>query len=171
MDPGSLVAGFACVELPAPSQGTGPLEGLHLLDLGVLKADPKGSALERLGQLHQALHAILVESGAQHCAMEGGYLGKNPHSALQLGQTRGALLAAASRCGIPTAEISPSWIKKSITGRGDASKEAVALSLGQLLGRDFRKLPQDATDALATALCFAIHGASAPGKRSRSWPH
>ena len=55
---------------------------------------------------------------------------------------------------MPVTEYAPLKIKKSITGRGSASKEQVAGMLMQML--NLKEVPKylDATDGLAAAVCL-----------------
>jgi len=76
-------------------------------------------------------------------------------------------MAAALSRTIPIFEYSPRKIKQSITGRGSASKEQVALMLQNLL--KFTQSPQylDATDGLAAAVCHYFQ--NNPGKQEKKF--
>jgi crossover junction endodeoxyribonuclease RuvC len=84
--------------------------------------------------------------------------GVNTRSLVTLGQARGAILAAVGTRQAALTELSPSEIKKAVTGRGGATKEQVAHMVGVLLGPRAREVIAaagaglDATDALAVAL-------------------
>jgi len=77
---------------------------------------------------------------------------------------------------VPTAEYSPRFIKRAVTGNGNASKEQVQYMIKNLL--NIEETPEffDATDALAIAVChlyqlgtMATGTRTAGGKRARSW--
>ncbi|MDA8692295.1 crossover junction endodeoxyribonuclease RuvC, partial [Candidatus Pseudothioglobus singularis] len=80
----------------------------------------------------------------------------NPDAAIKLGHARGAIISAAGGKGIPIVDYTANQIKKSVVGRGHASKEQVSFMVQQLL--KLNKAPQaDAGDALAGAICHAYH--------------
>ena len=66
-------------------------------------------------------------------ALEAPFFGKNVQSMLKLGRAQGVAMAAALSQQIPIYEYSPRKIKQSITGKGAASKEQVAMMLQRLL--------------------------------------
>ena len=112
---------------------------------------------KRVGHFHQSLFSILKEYKVSHGVLENCFVGINPLSALKLGTIRGSFIAAMARLSLPVFEISPTRVKKIITGNGHASKEEVQLSLRQLLcGYQCSDLSYDASDALAVALSFGL---------------
>ncbi len=74
-------------------------------------------------------------------------------TALLLGQVRGAVLVAIAGTGCGLAEYSALEIKKAVTGYGQADKEQVQTMVRSSLGLDDDRIPLDASDALATAIC------------------
>ncbi len=153
IDPGSRIVGYACI-VPKTLR---PLRvsDFHVLDVGVIRADITGTFLHRIGALHEALFTLTQEHAPTLCVLETAFMGKNAQSALKLGQARGALIAAMSRCGVPMAELSPREVKQFITGKGHADKQSVRSMLEKLVQFQAGGLPLDATDALALALGYA----------------
>lgn len=79
---------------------------------------------------------------------------KNAHSALKLGQARGAAIAAIGNLGVSVTEYSARFIKKSIVGYGAAAKDQMQYMVKLLL--NLKQEPvADAADALAIAICHA----------------
>ena len=79
-------------------------------------------------------------------------------------------MAAALQRDIPVTEYAPLKIKKSITGRGAASKEQVATMLMQML--NLKEMPKylDSTDGLAAAVCHGLqNGTTSTSKSGSSW--
>ena len=66
---------------------------------------------------------------------------------------RGAVLVAVAERGRPLFEYAPLEIKKAVTGYGQADKHQVATMVKALLGLDDEALEEDASDALACAIC------------------
>jgi crossover junction endodeoxyribonuclease RuvC len=84
-------------------------------------------------------------------AVEDVFSHVNPRSALALAQARGMVLAVAGMAGLSVYSYPPSVVKQTVTGRGRASKEQVALMVQGLVG--LRRPPRsDAADALAVAI-------------------
>jgi len=107
-------------------------------------------------------------------AIEAPFYGKNVQSMLKLGRAQGVAMAAALSRSIPIFEYAPLFIKQSITGRGNASKEQVALFLKKYLNLQEDPAHLDATDGLAAALCHCFQNqrvVSKPGSKpaSKSW--
>lgn len=154
IDPGSRVVGFACLaarkEIPAM-----PAD-FCVVDVGVLKVKDSIPPLERIGMLHNALFELASSLAPTVCAMEKAFYGVNAATSLKLGEARGALIAAIRRCNVDIVEVTPAQIKRMIAGSGRAEKEDIAAALKALLKFDRGKLPYDATDALAVALCHGL---------------
>ena len=76
------------------------------------------------------------------------------------------LLAAAARSGVPVFEYEPRLVKKALVGYGQAEKEQVRAMVLSLLARQRSRVPLDAADALALAICH-LH---ATGGRAAAVP-
>ena len=59
----------------------------------------------------------------------------------------------AINMGLPPAEYSPREVKLAVVGRGNASKDQVHFMVKNLLGLREDIKPDDASDALAVAIC------------------
>ena len=73
---------------------------------------------------------------------------------MKLGQARGAAIVAGVNAGLPVFEYTALQVKQAVVGHGRADKQQVQKMLKVLLN-----LPEiaqeDASDALATAVCHA----------------
>ncbi len=149
IDPGSNATGYGIVE----RQPGGIVHVAH----GTIRT-PSGQSLElRLASLHCELNAAVREYAPERAVVERVFVALNVHSALVLGQARGAILAAIGAAGVPVDELSPGEIKKAVTGSGAAAKVQVQDMVMRLLSLS-EPPPQDAADALAAALCRAQMG-------------
>ncbi len=139
------------------STGYGVVESegsrLKLLCHGVIRNPPKRSLTECLLTLDRGLRAVVAEHQPEAAAVEGIFFCKNARTALILGQARGVALLACSSAGMPIFEHEPRRVKQAVVGFGAADKSQVALMVARLLG--LVKVPEeeDATDALALAIC------------------
>ena len=156
IDPGSRIAGFACLEADL-KDGVVPLpQNFKVLDVGLIKMDLSKHHSYRIGQLHIAVFEMIKDLRPDVFVLEKAFYGVNVNTALKLGETRGALISAARRHGLEVREITPASVKKVITGKGQAPKEDVAQSLQRLLGFDIGSMKHDASDAVALALSFGL---------------
>lgn len=147
-DPGLRHTGWGVIDVDGSR-----LEGVAC---GVVAVAGSQSLAQRLALLFQGLSAVLAEHCPQEAAVEEVFLNKNPGSTLKLGHARAVSLLTPALSGIEVHEYSTRTVKKSVVGTGQASKEQVALMIGRLLPR----LPvaaNDASDALAVAICHAHH--------------
>ena len=116
------------------------------------------------------LHAeVLSWIGAQPVAavaLEDPFWSRNVRTAITLGEVRGVVLAACGQAGVPVFGYAPREVKQAVAGRGAATKEQVQRMLDAILGLN-DTLPEDASDALAVALCHE-HRRSSRSGRERS---
>ncbi len=124
------------------------------VECGVLTADRGAAMEERLGEISRWLTDVVTELRPTVVAVEDVFAQVNMRSALALAQARGAVLAVAGMAGLTVYSYAPAMVKKTVTGRGAASKEQVALMVQALVG--LATPPSaDAADALAVAITHA----------------
>ena len=141
IDPGTLKVGYAVLGR----------EGV--LDVGVIRARASDPIDRRLGRIHAGLGAVLSKWKPSSVALESAFYGKSVSAALRIGEGRGAALVAAASQGVPVASYPPATVKKAVSGSGNATKAEIRSMVQATLGTDLGKLPMDASDALAIALC------------------
>ena len=131
---------------------------------GVISVDPGLAMSERLGGIFEAVGELARHYGPHASGVEETLVNANPRSALKLGQARGVAMAALHGAGLDVFEFSPRTIKLAVVGTGAADKTQVGFMVARLLPKA-GKLPSDAADALACAICTAHH-ARLPGQLS-----
>jgi crossover junction endodeoxyribonuclease RuvC len=147
VDPGSRICGYGIIEV-----GAG--EVYRYVECGVLTAAEKLPMEQRLGEISRWLTDVVTELSPAVMAVEDVFSHVNPRSALALAQARGMVLAVAGMAGLAVYSYPPAVVKQTVTGRGRASKEQVALMVQGLVG--LRRPPRsDAADALAVAITCA----------------
>jgi len=147
LDPGSICTGYAAVAA----------DGMRLCWIGggVLRP-PRGAPLSaRLLSLYQGLQGVLREIRPHEVALEEAFVGRHARPALVLGHARGALIVASMALDLPVFEYAPRLIKLAATGMGGASKDQVQTMVRHLVAEVPPRLPADASDALAAAICHA----------------
>lgn len=166
IDPGSRVCGYAFIT--SHDRSVINSRNIVLDDVGVIKADLNLSFMERISAIHETMFELVELHNPDICVIEDAFFGLNARSALKLGQARGALVAAVSRSSVDVKEVTPTQVKKMITGSGSADKEMISQSLKALIGFERGKLPYDASDALAIALCNIMLPVSADASKVSS---
>ena len=78
------------------------------------------------------------------------FVGSGSISSLKLGMARGASMIALAEAGLTIKELSPKFVKKTITGYGSASKEQISSMIEKLL--NIVPKNEDSSDALAIAI-------------------
>ena len=145
LDPGISATGYGAVVFDRGS--------LTLERCGVWRP-PNGLAFAaRLHFLSEHLALLLGELRPQAVSVETVFSAKNVSSTVKLSHARGVLLAAAAQFGIPVFEYEPRLVKKALVGYGQAEKPQVRAMVLALLARPRDRVPLDAADALAVAIC------------------
>jgi crossover junction endodeoxyribonuclease RuvC len=162
IDPGSLVCGYGVVT----ADGAGRY---RYVECGVVTA-PAGAPMEqRLGEIARWLTDVVTELRPTAVAVEDVFAKINVRSALALAQARGMVLAVAGMAGLSVHSYAPALVKKTVTGRGRASKEQVTAMVQALTG--LRRPPRaDAADALAVAITHCHHARAARDLATRGVP-
>ncbi|MDD4582159.1 MAG: crossover junction endodeoxyribonuclease RuvC [Bacteroidales bacterium] len=162
IDPGSNIMGYGIIHSKN--------KDIELLDMGVLKLNPKDNQLLRMKHIFEFTLALIEKHLPDVMAIEAPFFGKNVQSMLKLGRAQGTAIAVALHKNIPVFEYSPKKVKQSITGKGSASKEQIAAMLCHLIPMKEKPLYLDASDALGIALChyFQSHN-PIPSDTYKGW--
>ena len=149
LDPGSRRVGWGVIEV----------DGSRLVHLAhdTIVAGEGRPLGERLVRIHDELQAVVERWRPGAVGLEQVFAGRNPRSALVLGQARGVAMLCLGRAGLEVEEYARDEVKIAVTGNGRATKSQVSRMLERLLGVDLSSSGEDATDALAVAVCHA-HG-------------
>ena len=146
VDPGSQVTGLGIVEVLDNRE-------LKLCYYGCIKTDRKASLAFRLKQIYTGMTELIEKYKPDHVALEDIFYSDNVKTAIVMGHARGVSLLAPINLGITPAEYSPREVKQAVVGRGNASKEQVHYMVKNMLNISEDISPDDASDALAVALC------------------
>jgi crossover junction endodeoxyribonuclease RuvC len=145
LDPGTRVTGYGVVrELSGKAE---------LVATGTIRTPVKKDMATRMGFIFDRLQELIRLHAPDEAAIENVFVSKNPSSALKLGQARGACMAACATNDIPMGEYEPTKVKKNLVGVGNAPKSQVAYMVAHCLGIKKPDWPEDASDALAIAIC------------------
>lgn len=127
----------------------------RLVASGVIRTDPREPLRLRLLEIGKGLRRIIGEHCPDEAAVEGVFHALNVKSALTLAHARGVALYAVAEAGLKLGEYSPLEVKSSVVGYGRAEKKQVQFMVQSLLKLPERLESEDASDAVAVAICHA----------------
>ena len=126
---------------------------------GVIRTRSSQPLEGRLAVIAAGLRALLIEHRPEAAAVEEVFYSQNVRTALRLAHVRGVALLAIAEAGIALGEYSPLEVKSSVVGYGRAEKQQVKLMVRTLAGLSGAIESDDASDALAVAICHANNAA------------
>ncbi len=146
IDPGTIKAGYGVIAAEGSE--------IRPIAFGIAKGGSrrKDQFALRLKNIYEGLAAVITAEQPELIVLESIFFHKNVQSAIKIGEGRGVAILAAAQAGIDIAELTPTVIKKAVTGRGDARKEQVGEMVRLILGLEEIPQPDDAADALACAI-------------------
>jgi crossover junction endodeoxyribonuclease RuvC len=145
IDPSSQATGFGIIEYDGQKYAP--------VCYGIITPSRQLPFHQKMNEIKVELDKIIETYTPDEVAIENPFYAQNIRTALALGQVRGAILVAIAAHGCALYEYSALEIKKAVTGYGQADKEQVKMMVSTLLEIDDPRLPTDASDALATAIC------------------
>lgn len=145
VDPGFATTGFAVVE-----RAGGRLQALAV---GAIKTTPGLPQADRLLELRQALARIATDHSPDAVALERLFFNANVRTAMGVGQASGVVMVTAAEAGLSVNEYTPTEVKSSVVGVGNATKHQVQSMVASLLRLSAPPKPPDAADACALAIC------------------
>lgn len=162
IDPGSVICGYGVVDMIGNS--------FSLVEYGVVKAKIQADDFNgRLLILNEAVDRVIKRTSPDISAFETIFFAKNVQSLVKLSHARAVTILSATQNKLPVFEYSPNEIKKSVTGKGKASKEQVQFMVKKLL--NITETPEflDSTDALAIAICHCLKLGNSNKKSVSNW--
>ncbi len=153
VDPGYAIAGYGVLDSAGAT--------VTPVTFGVVTTEAHTPFIDRLEEVYDDFTTIMETTKPDVMAIETLFYTTNQKTAMAVAEARGVILLAAKKAGLALAEYSPLQVKQSVTGYGRATKEQVQQMIVRLLSLKEAPTPDDATDALAIALCHAHSARSA----------
>ncbi len=156
VDPGIATTGVALVRSAGGKR--------TLSHFGVITTTAGMAGPKRLAQLHRELSVLIAETKPDAAAVEQLFFASNTTTAMQVAEARGVILLAMEESGLAVWEYTPMQVKSSLTGYGKATKpQMIKMVRASVEAPD--KLPDDAFDAVAIALCHLQSHRLQPGRQ------
>lgn len=143
IDPGYNIVGFGVVEST----------NNQVIDYGVITTPKNMPMSERLKVIFEATNELIDNFKPDEVAFEELFFNNNQKTAVAVAQARGVLIMACKLKMDRLFEYTPLQIKQALTGVGRAEKKQVQYMVKSILGLSSIPRPDDASDALAVALC------------------
>jgi crossover junction endodeoxyribonuclease RuvC len=132
----------------------------RLVTAGVIRTNPRDPLSKRLLEIAIGLRKTIVQFQPDMGAIEEVFHAVNAKTALKLCHVRGIAMLVIAEASLPLGEYSPLEVKTSVVGYGRAEKQQVQLMVQSLLKLDSIIESEDASDAVAVAICHVTHVSS-----------
>ncbi len=123
------------------------------IEYGTITTDTGAPITDRLPTIYSRICGILDEYRPNVVSIEKLFFGHNQTTVIDVAQSRGCVVLAASMRGIAVREYTPMQVKQAVVGYGKAEKRQVQYMVTKILNLDEIPRPDDAADALAIAIC------------------
>ncbi len=140
--------GFGCIEATEA--------GVVAVDFGVITTPKKRPVGERLLTLYDDLSELIGSLQPHWLGIEKLFFYRMGNTIL-VAQARGVILLAVAQYHLEPQEFTPAQVKQTLTGYGNADKQAVQQAVMRELSLDKLPQPDDAADGLAIALTVWHH--------------
>ncbi len=145
VDPGLVATGFGVLEA-GPGMVT-------VVEAGVVSTAATQPLEARLNAIYRAMVQIIEAQRPTFLVVEDLYTEyKFPRTAILMGHARGVIYLAARQLGVGVTALSPSEVKRAVTGNGGAGKAQVQRGVQTLLGLKDLPRPSHVADALGLAV-------------------
>lgn len=148
IDPGTGILGFGVVDCNG--------QKTTLVTAGVIRTPAHTPLDERLEEIFDGLADIIAETKPAVMSIENLFFARNVTTAMSVSHARGVAMLAGKKAGLKIAEYTPMQIKQTLTGYGKADKKQVQEMVRLQLGLKEIPKPDDAADALATAITYHL---------------
>ena len=151
VDPGTQTMGYSILDLDDDSDTP------RCLAWGTFDGGRSKEIAERLHLLQGELQALAERWAPDQLAIEEPFVAaaRGAKSAVAVGQAQAVALLVAARAGIPIHRYSPASVKSAVANYGAGDKAQIQRSVRILLGLGDEPMAEDASDAIAIALCHA----------------
>lgn len=149
IDPGTGILGFGVIDVDKNK--------MDCVDAGVIKTAVHEDDSVRLETIYNELTEIIKQHKPRIMAVEKLFFAQNVTTAMTVAQARGVVLLLGKKHKMELFEFTPLQIKQALTGYGKAQKIQIQEMVKTILKLKTIPKPDDAADALATAITCAMN--------------
>ncbi len=146
IDPGLAIVGYSVLEIEEDSY--------ELVSSGSIRTQKGAPDSQRLLEICEDMEYIIKKFQPDHASIEKLFFFRNTTTIIPVAEARGIIVMLLEKYGIKIHEYTPLQAKQTLTGYGRATKEEVALAVGQIINGKLPKL-DDTIDSIALAICHA----------------
>lgn len=147
IDPGTQITGFGVIKVLSSK--------LIPIDFGTIRPSKELPLEKKFLIIFKGVEKLIDQYKPTALSIETQFVKLNVQVAMKLGMVRGVVILASTLYDIPIFEYAPRKAKIAVAGNGAASKTQVQRMIQILLNLKSLPKPQDASDALAIAICHA----------------
>jgi len=151
LDPGLAIVGYGVIDVPDQALDQTQQSEMELVDFGIIQTPAQTPIGDRLQTIYVDLTELLTQTQPDQVAIEKFFFYRMSNTIL-VAQARGVILLVLNQYHLSPLEFTPAQVKQTLTGYGNADKNAVQEAVMRELKLDFIPRPDDAADALALAL-------------------
>lgn len=148
IDPGTGILGFGVIDVHG--------QKFSMVTAGVITTPPHTPLDERLEEIFDGLTEIIAETKPEIMSIEKLFFARNVTTAISVSHARGVAMLTGRKAKLPIAEYTPMQIKQTVTGYGKADKKQMQEMVRLQLNLKQIPKPDDAADALAAAITYAM---------------
>lgn len=147
IDPGTSIIGFGVIKKDGGK--------LSCREYGCIKTIPITSDIEKISVIEKELTSLIKRVKPDQVSVEKLFFFKNAKTVISVAQARGVILSVCAQNDLCPKEFTPLQIKQAVSCYGRANKSEVQKMVKLILGLNEIPKPDDAADALASAICCA----------------
>ena len=149
LDPGYAILGWGAIRVEN--------NNTQCLGFGAIQTHASEEMGQRLAIINRELETIITKYKPDDIAIEELFFGKNTKTAIKVAHARGIVLMRAVEHTGRIFEYKPAQIKQAVVGVGSADKKQIQFMVQRILGLREIPKPDDAADALATAITHSAY--------------
>ena len=155
VDPGTRFLGYGVLEVDGDTT--------KCVDWGTIEGGSSKLVHERLYRIHLGLSEVFERWRPDQLAIEEPFVApqRGAKSAILVGQAQAVALLLAAAADMEVHRYAPSQVKSAVANYGGGSKAQVQQTVQLLLSLPREPMSEDASDALAVAVCHLQHQRSA----------
>ena len=152
IDPGVATVGFGVIDAAGAGQ--------KFITCGAITTPAHTKLSSRLERIYQDMLELIDTFKPDAISIEELFFNTNITTGIAVGHARGVIILAGVERNVPMYEYTPLQVKQAITGYGRADKRQMMEMVRRLLNLKSPARPDDASDALALAICHARFSSS-----------
>lgn len=144
LDPGTASTGYGAIKIT---------NKIELVGYGVVSTKANSYMPQRLCEIYKEVRRLIDKFQPDKISIESLFFFKNQKTVMSVSQARGVIMMACQSKKVPIFEYPPLRVKSILCQNGRADKKEVQEKVRKILKLTLAPKPDDAADALASAIC------------------